>query len=170
MLSVYSLIISVMLAGNWRVLESRNLWLPISSGANLRLIIKATLYGFIIISLVIPLSIMLPISISYGINPTMPLTVLISTSLIGCSVNLYTAVKFLKSGRGESPSFLVGWLSMLLSLLFLSPIYLPVTLALLLRSNEIINVMIFAGTLFYSVIIVRLFLNLIERNIYSIEI
>ncbi|MEM1550563.1 MAG: hypothetical protein QXL85_05560 [Candidatus Bathyarchaeia archaeon] len=168
--SIYSLIIPVMLAGNWRILESENLWLPISSGANIRLIIEATLYGFIIISLAIPLAIILPISIFYRINPVMPLTILISTSLIGCSANLYTAVKFLGGKRSRSPSFLVGWLSMLLSALLLSPAYILAALSLIIEPKAIISIAAFIGAIFYSAIIMKILLNLTENNIRSIEI
>ncbi|MEM1514962.1 MAG: hypothetical protein QXT26_08770 [Thermoproteota archaeon] len=106
--SIYSIIIPVMLTGNWRILEAKNLWLPLSSGGDLRLIVKATLYGFIIISLTTPLAIILPISMLCRINPLPALSVLIPASLIGCSVNLYAAIKFLRSGRGAHHHF---WLA-----------------------------------------------------------
>ncbi|MEM2321467.1 MAG: hypothetical protein QXS79_06285 [Candidatus Bathyarchaeia archaeon] len=168
-LSIYSAIIPVMLTGNWRILESRNLWLPLSSGADVRSIIKATLYSFITVSLGIPTAIILPMSVFYGVNPIPALAILIPTSLIGCSVNLYVAVKFLRKRRKGAPSFLVGWLSMSLLFLLLAPIYVLAALSPP-NLNVISNIVAPSGALIYSLIAMKVFLKLTENNVQFIEV
>lgn len=170
LLSVYSIIIPVMLVGNWRILEAKNLWLPISSGADLRLIARATFYSFTIASFTIPLAIILPVSIALRINPIQALAILISTSLIGCSVNLYFGVKFLRGRRTGSPSFLIGWLSMLIASLLLSPAYVLATVPYIFSSGTALDVVILLSVSAYSAFIAKIFLNLIENNIQFIEV
>lgn len=170
MLSTYSIIISVMLAGNWRVLEARNLWLPLSSGADIRPIIRATLYAFIIVSLSIPLAIIFPLSIIHKVNPMPALVILVPTSLIGCSVNLYVAVKFLKEGRKGVFSILVGWLSMLLSLLLLAPVYVLAAFPMIISSDVVLSTISLLGVLVYSIIMMKIFIKLIESSIQFIEV
>ncbi|MEM1562351.1 MAG: hypothetical protein QXV75_05140 [Candidatus Bathyarchaeia archaeon] len=169
-LSTYSIIISVMLAGNWRILEAKNLWLPLSSGADIRPIIRATLYAFIIVSLSVPLAIIFPISIFYRVNPMPALIILVPTSLIGCSINLYVAVKFLKEGRKGIFSILVGWLSMLLSLLLLAPVYILAALPMLISLSVALSAISLLGALVYSIIIMKIFLKLTEKSIKFIEV
>lgn len=170
LLSSYSIIIPVMLVGNWRILEAKNLWLPISSGGDLRLIMKATLYGFIMVALTPPLAIILPVSILFRISPAPALTILIPTSFIGCSANLYIAVKFLRGGRRGTPSILIGWLSILLTALLVSPAYALITFPLMIGESAAINAIITLSVLAYSLITMKAFLKLIERNARFIEV
>ncbi|MEM2400814.1 MAG: hypothetical protein QW305_06450 [Candidatus Bathyarchaeia archaeon] len=170
LLGTYSIIIPVMLASNWRILEAKNLWLPISSGADLRLIARATFYGFVIVSITIPLAIILPVSIALKINIIQALVILISTSLIGCSVNLYFAVKFLRGRRTGSPSFLIGWLSMLITSLLLLPVYILAMLPYIFSPSIALDIAMLLGSSAYSAFITKIFLNLINSNILFIEV
>lgn len=167
LVSIYSLVIPLMLAGNWNLSDSKNLWIPFSSGADMRLIARATLYSFILVSTAVPCVILLPISIFLGVNPLLILALIISASFVGCSVNLYVSIRFLRGGRGGAMPLLVGWISMLLSSIFMAPAYILAALSI---SETLLTMFFFAALLAYSAIIMRIFLKLIERSMSSMEV
>ncbi|MEM2500653.1 MAG: hypothetical protein QXG31_02770, partial [Candidatus Bathyarchaeia archaeon] len=92
------------------------------------------------------------------------------TSLIGCSVNLYFAVKFLRGRRTGSPSFLIGWLSMLITSLLLLPVYILAMLPYIFSPSIALDIAMLLGSSAYSAFITKIFLNLINSNILFIEV
>lgn len=169
-IGVYSLITPLMLVGNWRFSDLENLWIPLTSGADMRTVIKALVYDFILISSALPAIIILILSLTSNVNPLLPLILVASTSMIGCPVNLYVMIKFLGKKRRGTPTILVSWASMLLSALLLTPTYVLVALISSLTLGYIISIPISAIILVYSVVIMRLFMRLAEREILTIEI
>ena len=166
---IYSLIIPLMLVSNWRLSDLENLWVPLTSGVDMRIIARAILYDFILLSSAVPTAIILVLSAIYSISPLMPLTIIVSTSMIGCSVNLYIMVKFLGRGRRGTPSLLVGWVSMLLSALLLSPVYILIITATYL-GLEWALIGFSAVILAYSTLMARFFSRKIEKEISRVEI
>lgn len=169
-LGTYSLIVPLMLVSNWRVSDLENLWVPLASGADMRIIVRAILYDFVLISSIVPSIMILILSIIQNVNPILPLILIISTSIVGCSVNLHIMVKFLgKKSRG-TPSFLIGWASMLLSALLLTPIYILVVLSILLRLGDAANMLLSTLISIYSALIMKYFVRKIEKSIVKIEV
>ncbi len=166
----YSLIVPLMLVSNWRFSDLENLWVPLTSSVNIRTVVKALLYVFMLISSAIPATVVLILSVVSKANPLLPLVLIISASMIGCSVNLYLMVKFLGKRRHGTPSLFIGWASMLFSGLLLAPVYISIVISLYLTLNNVINTLISAIALAYSAVIMRYFSNKTERNIINIEI
>jgi len=169
-LGIYSLIVPLTLISNWRFSDFENLWIPLSSSADMRIIMKAILYDFVVTSSIVPSILILILSIISSINPLLPLTLVISTSLIGCSATLYVIIKFLGRKRRGTPSLLIGWASMLFSALLLTPTYILVALSGFIELNNIVNILSSALILIYSALIMRYFEGKIEKNIANIEI
>ncbi|MEM2151172.1 MAG: hypothetical protein QW323_02035 [Candidatus Bathyarchaeia archaeon] len=168
-LGVYSLIVPLMLIANWRVSDFENLWVPITSGANIRMIIRALLYDFILVSSGIPAAIILVVSAIYGINPLMALLLVASSSIVSCPVNLYVTIKFLTRKSRSLSSALAGWASMLLSALLLTPTYSLIALSQYLNLGETICSLFAAIILLYSALIMKILSAKIERNAVNIE-
>lgn len=166
---IYSLIIPLMLVSNWRLSDLDNFWVPLTSGVDMRVIIRAILYDFILFSSAVPIAIILILSAIYSIDPTMPLTLIVSTSMIGCPVNLYIMVKFLGRGRRGTPSMLVGWASMLISALLLSPVYALIIVAAFFGWPNWALIGLSAAILAYSALIMRFFLKKAEKGISRVE-
>ncbi|MEM1530231.1 MAG: hypothetical protein QXH19_02480 [Candidatus Bathyarchaeia archaeon] len=169
-IGVYSLITPLILVGNWRFSDLENLWIPLTSGADMRMVIKALAYDFILISSVLPAIIILILSITSNINPLLPLILVTSTSMIGCPVNLYITIKFLGKKRRGTPSIFVSWASMLLSALLLTPTYILVVLISSLALGYAVSTPISAIILVYSAVIMMLFMRSAEREILTIEV
>ncbi|MEM2513867.1 MAG: hypothetical protein QXU81_06085, partial [Candidatus Bathyarchaeia archaeon] len=110
------------------------------------------------------------LSIIHGINPILPLTLIISTSMIGCSISLYIIVKFLGKTRRGTPSPFVGWTSMLISALLLTPIYVLVTVDSYLKLGDFMNILFSIMILFYSTLILKYFLNKTGKSINNVEL
>ncbi|MEM1581034.1 MAG: hypothetical protein QXK89_00775 [Candidatus Bathyarchaeia archaeon] len=169
-LGTYSLITPSMLVSNWRFSDLDSLWVPLTSGIDMRIIIKALLYDFILVSSAIPSLVIIGLSIIHGINPILPLTLIISTSMIGCSISLYIIVKFLGKTRRGTPSPFVGWTSMLISALLLTPIYVLVTVDSYLKLGDFMNILFSIMILFYSTLILKYFLNKTGKSINNVEL
>lgn len=169
-LGAYSLIVPLMLVSNWRISDLKNLWMPLTSGVDMHVIVKAILYDFILISSIIPSIIVMILSAIQNINPITPLTLIISTSVIGCSANLYMITKFLGEKSRGAPSLLVGWASMILSALLLTPTYILIALCTLLGLSDAISTLFSPIILFYSLLVMREFAKIIEKSIINIEI
>ncbi|MCX8170529.1 MAG: hypothetical protein N3E47_00960 [Candidatus Bathyarchaeota archaeon] len=168
-LGTYSLIVPLILISNWRISDFENLWVPITSGANMRAIIRALLYDFIMVSSAIPAAIILILAAIYGINPLMALVLVASTSIVGCSVNLYVMIKSLASKRRGVSSALAGWASMLLSALLLTPTYSLIFLSQYLKLSENVHVLFAAVILLHSALVMRVFSGKTEKNIIYLE-
>jgi hypothetical protein len=166
-LVIYSFIVPPMLIGNWRVSELDNLWIPLTSGVNLGYVAKSLLYNFVLIACIVPAG-MLVIFSFLGVNPFVPLVVVLSVSLIGSSANLFTVMHFLGRKRKATPSFMIGWVSMLLSGLLSSPTYIYTALGLVLSPE--ISLLFGAVILVYSILVFWFFSGKIERKAAAIEI
>lgn len=169
-ISVISVMLPMMFAENWRIFEAKNLWLVMSSGADIRPIVRATLYSLVVVCLTLPSAMIIPASIILGVNPLPALIVLISISIVGCSAALYVSVKFLRGGRRGMPSLLANWLSMLLTLFLVSPAYILTGLISTIGGGLIFDVSALLGIIVYSLLMARILAGLIERNIRAIEV
>ena len=166
-LAIYSFIAPAMLIGNWRVSELDSLWIPLTSGVDLRYIAKSLVYDFILIASIVP-TVVLAILAFLGVDPFVPLVLVISVSLIGCSANLFTMMYFLGKKRRATPSFMIGWVSMLLTSLLSSPTYIYTALSLGLSRD--VSLPLGAAILVYSISVLWFFSRRIERKAAAIEI
>ena len=169
-LAVYSLIVPAMLIGNWRVGELNSLWIPLTSGMNLKIFFSSLLYAFILVSIPIPIGIIIILSFITHLNPLMPLILVISASIIGSSVHLFVMTYFLGKKRKATPGFMISWVSFLLSGILISPAYAYVALGLIFNLSPEISFALGAGLLVYSYIIFQFFLRRLEHKALNIEI
>ncbi|MCW4020193.1 MAG: hypothetical protein NWF14_03060 [Candidatus Bathyarchaeota archaeon] len=152
-LAIYSFIVPAILISNWRVSELYNLWIPLTSAVDLGCVVKALLYDFTLIASVVPAVTIALLTFVSQINPLIPLVMVTSVSLIGCSANLFVMMSFLGRKRRGTPSFMIGWVSMLLSGMLISPIYIYVTLSFIFGFTVETN-LLFSGPLFaYSALV-----------------
>lgn len=169
-IGVYSLIVPLMLVSNWRFSDFENIWILLTSSLDPRIIAKALLYGFILIASLVPAVIVLILSLIFSVSPLLPLVLIASTSIIGSSVNLYLMIKFFGKRRRSTPSFLIGWASMLLSGLILIPTYGLTILSMYLKLDDAINALISISLIIYSIFIMRYFLKKTGENIINVEV
>lgn len=169
-ISTYSLIVPLMLVSNWRFSEFENIWIPLTSCLDPRIIAKALLYDFMLIASLVPAVVVLILSVIFSINPLLPLVLIASTSIVGSSTNLYLMIKFFGKKRRSTPSFLIGWASMLLSALLLIPTYALTILSTYLKFDDAINALISIPLLIYSIFIMKYFLKKAGENIINIEV
>jgi hypothetical protein len=170
LLALYSFIIPPLLVGNWRVIEMKSLWIPLTSGVNLSYIAKSMLYDFTIIASTIPVAIIMILTFISGIAPLIPLVLVISVSMIGCSANLYMVMHFLSKRQRATPSVMISWVSILLSSLLISPIYVFIVFTLLWNVSLAVNVALSVFSLVYSTLIFSFFSKAIGRKVSSIEL
>lgn len=171
LLGTYSLIVPLMLISNWRFSDFESLWMPLSSCVDMRVIMRAILYDFILVSSIVPSALILILSVISSTNPLLPLILVISTSVIGCSVNLYVMIKFLGKKRRGTPSLFIGWASMLISVLLLAPTYILIASSSFMGlSNIIVNISSSIIILAYSALIMKYFERKIGKNVINIEI
>jgi len=169
-LAVYSLIVPAMLVSNWRVGELNSLWIPLTSGMNLKIFFSSLLYAFILVSIPIPIGIITVLSFITHLNPIMPLVLIISASIIGSSAHLFVMIYFLGKKRKATPGFMISWVSLLLSGILISPAYAYVALSFIFKFGSQINLALGAGLLVYSYIVFQTLLRRLERKVLSIEI
>lgn len=169
-LAIYSFIVPAMLIANWRVGELDNLWIPLTSGVSPRYVVRSLLYDFILIAFIVPAGTIVVLTLLDQITPFVPLVLIASVSLIGCSANLFTVTHFLGKKRRATPSFMIGWVSMLLSGLLISPTYIYAALSFILGFSVETSLLLAAPILAYSVLIFWVFSRKIERKATSIEI
>ncbi|MEM4461953.1 MAG: hypothetical protein QW695_03675 [Candidatus Bathyarchaeia archaeon] len=167
---VYSLTIPLMLVSNWRASDSGNLWIQLTSGMDIYVMVKALLYTFISLSSTIPVVVVAVLSMIYKVNPIAPLILTISTSMIGCSVNLYVMIGLIKLKGIGAPSLLIGLVSMLLSILLLTPVYILVMLELNLGFGDAKSWLSIVVVVAYSILITKILSKEIGKNIYNIEL
>ncbi|MCK4952673.1 hypothetical protein KAS14_02685 [Candidatus Bathyarchaeota archaeon] len=170
LLVIYSFIIPPMLVGNWRVIEMKSLWIPLTSGLNLSYLARSMLYDFTIIASTVPVAIIIVLTFISGIAPLIPLVLVISVSMIGCSANLYMVMHFLSRGKRATPSIMISWVSILLSALLLSPIYVFIVFTILWNFSLAVNATLSVFSLAYSMLIFRFFSKAIGRKALSIEL
>jgi len=169
-LAIYSLIIPAMLVTNWRVGELSSLWIPLTSGMNLKIFFSSLLYALVLISISIPIGTIIILSFITYLNPILPLVLVISTSMIGSSVHLFVMIHFLGKKRKATPGFMISWLSLLLSSILISPAYAYAALGFIFKFTPLINFVFGAGLFVYSYLVFRFFLKKLERKALSIEI
>lgn len=170
LVGIYSLIVPLMLVSNWRTSEFENLWIPLTSGVDMCTLVKALLYDFTLISSTIPAIIIFVLSIFFNTNLIISLILVVSTSMIGCSVNLYVMIKFLGRKRRGTPALLIGWASLSLSVLLLAPVYLSIMLSMYLKLENFLSNLFLTVMLVYSALIMKYFLGKMEKNMNKIEI
>ncbi len=169
-ISTYSLIVPLMLVSNWRFSEFENIWIPLTSSLDPRIIAKALLFDLMLIASLVPAVIVSILSVIFSISPLLPLVLIASTSIVGISINLYLMIKFFGKKRRSTPSFLIGWASMLLSGLLLIPTYALTILSMYLKLDDAINALISIPLLIYSILVMRYFLKKTGENIINIEV
>jgi len=170
LLALYSLIIPPILVGNWRVIEMKSLWIPLTSGMNLSYLARSMLYDFTIIASTVPVAIIMVLTFISGIDPLIPLVLVISVSMIGCSANLYIVMHFLSRGSRATPSMMISWVSILLTGLLLSPIYVFIVFNILWNFSLEVSATLSVLSLAYSTLIFTFFSRAIGRKALSIEL
>jgi len=168
-LAIYSLIVPAMLVTNWRIGELNSLWIPLTSGMNLKIFFSSLLYALILASIPIPIGAIIVLSFVTHPNPLLPLVLVISASMIGSSAHLFVMIHFLGKKRRAAPGFLIGWMALLLSSALLSPAYAYVMFGFIFKIAPQIDLAAGAGLIVYSYLIFKFFLNKIERKVLSIE-
>jgi len=169
-LAIYAFIVPAMLISNWRVGELSSLWIPLTSGVNLKVFFSSLSYALVLVSIPIPIGVIIILCLVTNSTPILPLVLVISASLIGSSVQLFVMIHFLGKKRKTAPGFMISWLSILLSGTFLSPSYVYVMLSLTFKFNPITDLASGIGLLVYSYLIFKFFLKKLERKILNIEI
>jgi hypothetical protein len=168
-LVIYSFIVPAILIGNWRVSELDNLWIPLTSGVNIDDIVNSLLYGFTLIACVIPMGTIAFLTF-IGIDPLVPLVLVLSVSLIGCSTNLFIMMFFLGKKRRVTAGVVVVWISTLLSGLLSSPVYVYAIYAQILGFSFILNIFFTSLLLVYSVSLFLFFKGEIQKKAINIEL
>ena len=169
-LAIYSLTVPAMLVTNWRVGELNSLWIPLTSGMNLKIFFSSLLYAFVLVSIPIPVGIIIILSFVAHPNPLLPLVLVVSASMIGASIHLFVMIRFLEKKRKATPGFMISWMSILLSSVFLSPAYVYVALSFIFGFTPPIDLASGAGLIIYSYFIFRFFLKKLEQKALHIEI
>jgi hypothetical protein len=155
-LVIYSFMVPTMLIGNWRVSELDNLWILLTSGVNIEKAVKSLLYSFTLIACVVPVG-KISVLACLGIDPLIPLVLVLSVSLIGCSANLFTMFHFLGKKRRVIPGVMIIWVSTLLSGSLSSPAYFYAALTQILRFSMMEIIFFAALILVYSVLVYLFF-------------
>lgn len=169
-LVIYSFVVPAMLVSNWRIGEMGNLWIPLTSALSFGFVVKSLLYDLTLVAFVVPAATIVVLGLFSLISPWIPLVLIASISLIGCPVNLFAAISFLGKKRKATPSFMIGWVSMLLFGLLVSPAYAYVMLSLLFGFSVEINLLLAVPVLAYSALIFWLFSKKSVEKASSIEI
>lgn len=169
-LSIFSFIVPMTLLENWRIGELATLWIPLTSGVNPRYIVRSLLYAFTLIAFIIPAGTIVVLTLLNQIDPLVPLVLVSSVSLIGCSANLFTMIHFLGKKHRATPSFTIGWVSMLLPGLLISPTYIYAALSFMLDFDVKTNLLLTGPILAYSIFIFLFLSRKIERKAGSVEI
>jgi len=168
-LAIYSLIVPAMLLTNWRVEEINSLWIPLTSGMNLKIFFSSLLYALVLVSIPIPIGVIIILSFITHPNLILPLVLVISASMIGSSVHLFVMIHFLGKKRRATPGFMIGWTGLLLSSVLLSPAYVYVAFSFIFKFTPQIDLASGAGLIVYSYLIFKFFLKKVERKVLSIE-
>jgi uncharacterized membrane protein len=170
LLVLYSFIIPPILVGNWRVVEMKSLWIPLTSDMNLRYLAESTLYVFTIIASTVPVAVISALTFINRIDPLIPLVLTVSVSMIGCSVNLYVVMRFLGKGSRATPSIIISWIALLMTGLLLSPVYAFMVFNLLSNFSLVVRGALSVLSLAYSTVIFILLSKTIGKKASSIEL
>jgi len=170
MLALYSFITPPMLVSNWRIVEMKSLWIPLTSGMNVSYLAKSMLYVFTLIASTVPAAVITVLTFISRIDPLIPLLLIMSVSMIGCSANLYVMMHFLSRGSRSTPSMMVIWMSTLLTGLLLSPVYVFIVLSLFWNLSLVVNAILSVLSIVYSTLIFTSFSRAISRKALSIEL
>lgn len=169
LLALYSLIVPFILVSNWRMVETKSLWIPLTSGMNLKYVAESTLYVFTGIASTVPTVIIIALTFINQIDMLPPLVLVVSVSMIGCSVNLYTAVRFLGGGNRSTPSIITTWISMLMTSILLSPVYAFVVFNLVWYFTLELKVGLSIISFVYSTLVFMFFSKSTVRRALSME-
>ena len=170
LLVIYSFIVPMMLLGNWRTGELDTLWIPLTSGVSPRYLVRSLLYAFTLIAFIVPAGTIIVLTLLSQIDPLVPFVLVASISLLGCSASLFTMIHFLGKKRRATPSFTIGWVSMLLYGLLISPTYIYAALSFMLDFNVKTSLLFTGPILAYSIFIFLFLSRKIERKAGSVEI
>ncbi|MEM2969431.1 MAG: hypothetical protein QXR63_00670 [Candidatus Bathyarchaeia archaeon] len=170
LLSFYAFLVPAMLMSNWRIVEQDLLWIPITAGLDFVFITKAIMYTFVITGFTVPAILILILSVVNNFEPITSLVLVASSSIIGSSINLYTAMEFLSKKRRATPSIMISYVAMFLSGLLISPVYIYALANIFLGFDILIRIVFAVPTLVYSVAIYRVFSKKIERKALNIEL
>jgi hypothetical protein len=170
LLVLYSFIIPPILVGNWRVVEMKSLWIPLTSDMNLRYLAESTLYVFTIIASTVPVAVISALTFINRIDPLIPLVLTVSVSMIGCSANLYVVMRFLGKGSRATPSIIISWIALLMTGLLLSPVYAFMVFNLLSNFSLVVRGALSVLSLAYSTVIFILLSKTIGKKASSIEL
>jgi hypothetical protein len=170
LLMTYSFIIPFLLLSNWRISELDTLWIPLTSGIELKFVIKSLLYDLTLIAFIVPAGTITVLTFISPIDPLGPLVLVTVVSMIGCSSNLYTMMHFLSKQRRATPALMINWLSIMLSGLLTSPAYIYIFLSMFLGFSLEMNLLLAVPVLFYSGVVFWLFSRKIEKKALRIEI
>jgi len=169
-LSFYAFLVPAMLTSNWRIVEQDLLWIPLTAGLNFVFIAKAILYTFMITAFTVPAILILILSVTNNFEPVTSLVLTASSSIIGSSINLYTAMGFLSKKRRATPSIMITYTAMFLSGLLISPVYIYALTSIFLGFDAPIRIVLAIPTLAYSAAIYQVFSKKIERKALGIEL
>ena len=169
-LVIFSSFVPMTLLENWRIGELGTLWIPLTSGVNPRYLVRSLLYAFTLIAFIIPAGTIVVLTLLSQIDPLVPLVLVSSVSLIGCSASLFTMMHFLGKKRRATPSLTIGWVSMLLYRLLISPTYIYAALSFMLDFNVKTSLLFTGPILAYSIFIFLFLSRKIERKAGSVEI
>lgn len=170
LLVLYSFVIPIMLVSNWRVVEMKSLWIPLTSGMNFKYLAESTLYVFTLIASTVPVVIITALTFINRIDPLIPLVLTISVSMIGCSANLYVIMRFLGGENRGTPSIMINWISLLITGILLSPVYVFVVFNLLWNFSLEVRGALSVLSLAYSTLIFTLLSKAISRKALTIEL
>ncbi len=169
-LMIYSFIVPPMLISLWRVIEMDSLWIPLTSGMKLDNLVKALLYDLVIIAFVIPAAFIAALTFFNRMDPLMPLVLVFSVSMIGCSANLYVVTRFLGRKHRATPWMMINWASLLLTALLLTPTYIFSGLSLLLNLSLQLNAILSTFIIAYSILVFIYLSKATAKKALSIEI
>jgi len=169
-LMVYSFMVPSMLINLWRVVEMDSLWMPLTSGMSLDNLVKAILYDLVMIAFAIPAAFIAAFTIFNRIDPLMPLVLVFSVSMIGCSANLYVVTRFLGRKHRAAPWMMISWASLLLTALLLTPTYIFSGLSLLWNFSLQLNAILSTSIIAYSILAFIYLSKATAKAALSIEI
>ena len=170
LLVLYSFVIPPMLMSNWRVVELKSLWIPLTPGMNFKYLAESTLYVFTLIASTVPVVIIAALTFINRIDPLIPLVLTISVSMIGCSANLYVIMRFLGVENRGTPSIMINCVSLLITGILLSPVYVFVAINLLWNFSLEVRGALSILSLAYSTLVFVFFSKAISRKALTIEL
>ncbi|MEM3693072.1 MAG: hypothetical protein QXI39_03520 [Candidatus Bathyarchaeia archaeon] len=170
MLLLYTFITPPMLISNWRIGELNNLWIPMTTSMGLEYVLKSLLYDLTLITIAVPTLVVGILFVLGGMDPILPLALVASNAMIGCSINLYMTIKFLGTKRRATPSLMIIYAAMLLSGLLMMPPYILFMVNLFLKLGLEMELLLSVPMILYSAYIFRYISRRIGKKVLEIEL